>query len=255
VIPFPFDMTGKTVVITGSTKGIGLAVAKGFHACGARTVISSNAQPDVDETLAGLRRDGIEVEGLVCDLWNPESARGFAERVHAEIGAVDTLVAHGGGYATSDKISSGTREDFEKTLLTGPVNSWELIRGFLPAMAERGGGSIVVTSSMASVEANISLATYGAAKAALNSIVRNIAAEWGPRNIRANAVAPGIVRTAFSEKFWTDPTFLKKVAERIPLGRIAEPEEIVGAVLLLGSKAGSYISGITLLVDGGRRIV
>jgi NAD(P)-dependent dehydrogenase (short-subunit alcohol dehydrogenase family) len=141
VIPFPFDMTGKTVVITGSTKGIGLEVARGFHACGARTVISSDMQDDVDAALAGLRREGIELEGLVCDLWNPESVRGFAERVHAEIGAVDTLVAHGGGYAKPDGISSGTREDFEKTLLTGPVNSWELIRGFLPAMAERGGGA------------------------------------------------------------------------------------------------------------------
>jgi NAD(P)-dependent dehydrogenase (short-subunit alcohol dehydrogenase family) len=254
-IPSLFDMTGKTVVITGSTKGIGLEIAKGFRACGARTVISSNLQDDIDAALESLRREGLDVEGAVCDLRDTESVRTFAERIQAQLGAVDTLVAHGGGFAGDDNIATATRENFEKTLLTGPVNSWELIRGFLPGMAERGGGSVVVTSSMASIEANVSLATYGDAKAALNSIVRNIAAEWGPKNVRANAIAPGIVRTAFSSEYWRNPVFMQRVAERIPLGRIAEPEEIVGAVLLLGSTAGSYISGVTLMIDGGRHVV
>ncbi|SHH29585.1 SDR family NAD(P)-dependent oxidoreductase [Streptomyces sp. 3214.6] len=249
-----FDMRDKTVLITGSTQGMGLAIARGFHAVGARTVISSNLQTDVDRAVAELKADGVDVEGIVCDLWDAESIATLAERAESQFGPVDTLIAHGGGFMTGGPLTEVSRADFEKILLTGPMNTLDLVRGFLPRMAENGGGSIVVTSSVAAFQANPFLGAYGAAKATLNSLVRSIATEWGPMNIRANAIAPGIVRTAFSQPIWGSRDGEQALASKIPLGRIAEPEEIVGAMLLLGSPAGSYITGTTLVIDGGRSI-
>jgi NAD(P)-dependent dehydrogenase (short-subunit alcohol dehydrogenase family) len=122
-------------------------------------------------------------------------------------------------------------------------------------MASNGDGSIVVTSSMASIEANPLLGAYGAAKAAPNSVVRNIAAERGPHNIRANTIAPGIVRTGFSQALWQDGENEGRLSAKIPLGRIAEPDEVVGAAPLFGTPAGAYISGTTLMIDGGRQVI
>jgi NAD(P)-dependent dehydrogenase (short-subunit alcohol dehydrogenase family) len=251
----PFDMTGRTVLVTGSTAGMGLAMAKGFFKCGARVVISSNDAEDVASTLSGAREAGMNMGGIVCDLYDLDSVASLATRASERFGTINTLVAHGGGWVTGGSVADTSAADFEKMLISGPVHALELIRHFLPLMAAAQGGSVVVTTSMASVEANTALGGYGAAKAALNSIVRNIAAEWGPRGIRANAIAPGIVRTAFSESIWGSEGAEETVAARIPLGRIAEPEDVVGAALLLGSPAGSYISGTTLLIDGGRHVI
>lgn len=142
-----------------------------------------------------------------------------------------------------------TEDELERVFETSVINNLVLIEGFLPIMAAQGGGSIVVTSSIAAVRANRKLAAYGAGKAALNSLVRNIAAEWGAQGMRANAVAPATVRTRFSEVLWSDP------GRERDAGRIADPQEVVGAVLLFASDAGSYISGQTLLVDGARSIL
>ncbi|MGV9853462.1 SDR family NAD(P)-dependent oxidoreductase [Streptomyces sp. NPDC003442] len=249
-----FDLTGHTVLITGSTAGMGLAIARGYAAFGARTIISSNEQDDVDRALALLKEDGVAAEGIVCNLWEAESAASLAQRATEQFGTVDIVIAHGGGFVTTGPIADVSREDFEKILITGFVNGWDLIRGFLPGMAEAGGGSVVVTSSIAAQEASPMLGAYGTAKAALNGLVRSIAAEWGQKNVRANAIAPAMVRTSFSQQIWDDPDQERAIVAKLPIGRLAEPEDVVGAALLLGSPAGSYITGQVLLVDGGRSI-
>ncbi|WP_393086125.1 SDR family NAD(P)-dependent oxidoreductase [Streptomyces sp. LN704] len=253
----PFDMRGRTALVTGSTAGIGLAVAKGLHGLGARVVLSSNGEADIKEVIDALAADGIEdeVEGIVCDLNDPDSVRTLAERAHARFGRIDTLIAHAGGYTHVGPLIDTSEEDVERTFRTSVFHNLILIEGFLPLMAAQGGGSVVVTSSIASLRASTSLAVYGAAKAALNSLVRSIAAEWGDRGVRANAVAPGTVRTRFSQALWSDPERERAAGANTALGRIAEPEDIVGAVLLFASDAGSYISGQTLLVDAGRSIL
>jgi len=250
----PFEMQGKTVLVTGSTAGMGLEIAKGFHAVGARAILSSNCRDDIDTARQTLAADGIDVDGIVCDLFDADSARTLAERAIDEFGPIDAVVAHAGGFTPVGPLAETSESDVEKVFRTSVLHNLLVIEGFLPRMAEQGGGSIVVTSSIASIQANRVLSVYGAAKAALNSLVRSIAAEWGPRGIRANAVAPATVRTKFSEALWSDSDRERSAADLTALGRIAEPHEVVGAVLLFASDAGSYISGQTLLVDGARSV-
>lgn len=250
----PFEMRGKTVLVTGSTAGMGLEIVKGFHAVGARAILSSNDADDVAAARRALAAEGIEVDGIVCDLFDAESARTLAERAIDTFGPIHVLVAHAGGFTPVAPLAETSEADVETVFRTSFLHNLLLIEGFLPSMADQGGGSIVVTSSIASIQANRVLSVYGAAKAALNSVVRNIAVEWGRRGIRANAVAPATVRTRFSEALWSDSDRERSAADLTALGRIAEPHEVVGAVLLFASDAGSYISGQTLLVDGARSV-
>jgi NAD(P)-dependent dehydrogenase (short-subunit alcohol dehydrogenase family) len=249
-----FGLSGKRAVITGATSGMGLAIARAFAQHGADTIISSFDAGDVRETVAVLASDGLEVSGTVCDLSSPEGVRSFPATITDEFGPIDILIAHATPFAPTGPIERTTRDELDR-LFNGVLNNFELMRGFLPLMSENGGGSIVTTSSIASVRASISLGAYGAGKAATDGFVRSIAAEWGSRGIRINSIAPSIVRTPFSVSVWDDDERSKTAADKTALGRIAEPEEVVGAVLLFASPAGSYITGQTLLIDGGRSIL
>lgn len=249
-----FELRGKRAVITGATSGMGLAIARAFAQHGAETIISSFDAGDVSNTVAALDSDGIEVSGTVCDLSSPENVRSFPAAVTDEFGPIDILIAHATAFAPMGPIEQTTRDELDR-LFNGVLNNFELMRGFLPLMSENGGGSIVTTSSIASVRASLSLGAYGAGKAATDGFVRSIAAEWGRRGIRINSIAPSIVRTPFSASVWDDDERSKTAADKTALGRIAEPEEVVGAVLLFASPAGSYITGQTLVIDGGRSIL
>lgn len=251
----PFDMTGQTALVTGSTAGMGLEIARGLVQSGARTVISSNDGADLEAAHARLRSEGVDVGGIVCDISDAASARSLAERAFEQFGAIHSLIVHAGGFTPTGPLAEAGRHDVERAFSTTVFNNLELVQNFLPRMAGAGGGSIVVTSSIAPVQASLILGVYGAAKAALNSLVRNIAAEWGDRGVRANLMAPATVRTRFSEILWSDPRREAAVSRKTALGRIAEPDEVVGAVLLFASPAGSYITGQTLLIDGGRSVL
>lgn len=250
----PFELRGKRAVITGATSGMGLAIARAFALHGADTIISSFDAGDVRSTVETLASDGIEVSGTICDLSSSDNVRSFPAAVTDEFGPIDILIAHATPFAPMGPIEQTTREELDR-LFSGVLNNFELMRGFLPMMSNNGGGSIVTTSSIASVRASISLGAYGAGKAATDAFVRSIAAEWGSRGIRINSIAPSIVRTPFAAPVWDDDERGAAAAGKTALGRIAEPEEVVGAVLLFASPAGSYITGQTLVIDGGRSIL
>jgi dehydrogenase/reductase SDR family protein 4 len=249
-----FNLSGKVVALTGSTAGMGLAIAKGLAQCGASIVVSSHLQEETEETAQKLLAEGYDAKGVKCDVMNSGDVASFGKRATEAFGKVDTLFCLAAGPAPLGSLYDLTPEALSEMLTTTVVTNLALIRQFLPGMAERRDGSIVVMSSIASMRANPALSGYGAAKAALNGIVRSIATEWGAFNIRANALAPSVVRTNFSKEIWSDPEREKMMLAKIPARRIADPEDIVGAAILLASPAGSYISGQVLLIDGARSI-
>ncbi|SFU00321.1 SDR family NAD(P)-dependent oxidoreductase [Paraburkholderia aspalathi] len=250
-----FDLSGRVAVLTGSTSGMGLAIARGFAQCGAKVVVSSNIQTDTDRAAQLLRDEGFEAKGVRCDVTNVEDINSFCDTSRRAFGRVDIVVCQAAGPAPVGAIADIHVDELDAWLLTTIRNNLILIRQFLPEMKEQRYGSVLVMSSIASLRASAALGAYGAAKAAMNSVVRSIAAEWGQWNIRANALAPSMVRTGFSQAFWTNPDSEKAIAAKSPANRLAEPEDIVGAAILLASPAGSYISGQTLLIDGGRSII
>lgn len=250
-----FDLIGKVAVVTGSTSGIGLAIARGLAQCGAKVIVSSHIQSDTDAATSLLAGEGFEVKGICCDITDLDSVKCFAEKSKCAFDHVDIVVCHAAGQIPVGPIADTDVDQLDSLLLTTVRNNLVLIRQFLPEMAERRYGSILMTSSIASEFASPYLGAYGAAKAALNGVVRSIAAEWGQWNIRANALAPSMVRTAFSQIMLNTPEAERAMAAKSPSNRIAEPDDIVGAAILLASPAGSYISGQTLLIDGGRSII
>jgi NAD(P)-dependent dehydrogenase (short-subunit alcohol dehydrogenase family) len=249
-----FDMTGKVAALTGSTSGIGLAIARGYAQCGAAVIVSSHDQDDTAATVALLRGEGFTVEGVKCDITAAGDVASFHDRCLQAFGRVDALTCLAAAPPPQGPIGAATIEEMDSAL--GTVrNNLLLIQKFLPGMAEQRYGSIVLMSSIASIRANPVLGLYGAAKAALNGIVRGIGSEWGAHNVRANAIAPSVVRTPFSAPLWDTPEMERKFAAKSPANRIADADDIVGAAILLSSPAGAYINGQTLLIDGGRSII
>lgn len=249
-----FDLRGKTAVLTGATAGMGRALAVALLKHGARVVISSHSEEEMKQAVEELKQFGI-VTGVKCDVTDADDLGFFAERVYGQIERVDSLYCFAAAKPPSGPIDSLNVEEFLSLLQHTVVGTFSLIRSFLPKMVERRDGSIVVMSSIASIRANSILGGYGASKAALNSIVRSIAAEYGQYNIRANAIAPSIVKTEFSKAIWENPELEKMMLAKIPVRRLADVEDIVGPALLLGSPAGRYINGQVILIDGGRSII
>jgi NAD(P)-dependent dehydrogenase (short-subunit alcohol dehydrogenase family) len=249
-----FDLSGKVAALTGSTAGMGFAIARGLAQCGAKIVVSSNVQEDTDQAAHALSKEGFDVAGVRCDITDRRDIGQFGAQAKRAFGKVDILFCVAVGPVPVGPVQKIDQDAFDNLLISTVSNNLALARQFLPEMAERRYGSIVMMSSIASQRASTILGGYGAAKAALNGIVRSIAVEWGASNVRANAIAPSFVRTAFSKDFWGDPELEKALIARTPAGRIAEAEEVVGAAILLASPAGAYISGQVLLIDGARSV-
>jgi dehydrogenase/reductase SDR family protein 4 len=249
-----FDLSGKVAVLTGSTAGMGLAIAKGLAQCGAKIVVSSNVQADTDEAAHKLVSEGYDAKGVACDIMKESDIARFGSEAIRAYGRADILFCVAAGPAPIGPITELELAALDTMLISTVSSNLALMRQFIPAMADRRDGSIVVMSSIASIRANPILGGYGAAKAALNGLVRSVAVEWGASNIRVNALAPSIVRTGFSKDVWSDPEREKMILSKIPAKRIADADEVVGAAILLASPAGSYISGQVLLIDGARSV-
>lgn len=249
-----FDLSGKVAAITGSTSGMGLEIARGLAEAGAKVVLSSNDAADTACASSALAREGYDIAGVPCDITDADDAASFFDRSTAAFGAADILICLAAGPAPMGALAGVTRTELD-LLFSVVTNNLLLVQRFLPSMMERRYGSIMFMSSIASIRSNPMLGAYGAGKAALNSLIRNIAIEWGAHNVRANAIAPAVVRTAFSKSLWADAETEAKFAAKSPANRIAEPADIVGTAILLASPAGAYINGQTIVIDGGRSIV
>lgn len=249
-----FDLTGKVALITGSTKGIGLAIATRMAEAGAKVVVSSRNQDACDEVVAGIRAKGGEALAVACNINYKEQLQNLVSTTEKHYGAINILVINAAlnpFYGASQDIPD---EAFDKIMNANIGSAHRLCQLALPGMAVNGGGAAIIVSSIAGIKGSSVLGAYGISKAADMQMARNLAVEWGPKNIRVNCIAPGLIRTDFARALWENPETYEATVSKYPLRRIGEPDEIAGAAIFLGSDAGSFTTGQTIVIDGGGTI-
>lgn len=246
-------LEGKVAVVTGASRGIGEAIARTFAAHGARVVVSSRKLETCEQVAAAITQAGGEALAVAAHTGKPEDVRALVARAVERFGQVDVLVnnaatnPHFGPMVTVDQ--GAWRKTFEVNL----EGYFEATRAVVEHLVARNAktGSIVNVASIQGLAGAIAQGVYGATKAAVISMTRTLAVELGPSNIRVNALAPGLVRTRFAQAITSNEDMTAHYVQRAPLGRYAEPEEIAPAALFLASDAASYVTGHTLVVDGG----
>ena len=251
-----FDLTGRVAVVTGATKGIGLGVAQQLVGHGAKVVISSRNQALCDEVAADLNAGagGVVAKGVACDIDKLEDIERLAQASREAFGGVDILVCNAAALAFIGPAGSTPPAVFERLLATNIHHNFRLCEALRGDIAKRG-GSIILIGSMAGHTASANLLGYAVAKAGVAHLARCLADEMAAEGIRVNCVAPGLIRSFSSQPLWRNEQMLKASERGIPLQRIGEPEDVAGAVIFLASRAGSYVTGETILVDGGRTML
>ena len=246
-----FDLSGKVAVVTGSSRGIGRAIAERLAEHGAKVVVSSRKTEACEPVAAGIRARGGEAMVIPCHIAHKEALQALADRTVAAWGGIDVLVCNAAVNPYLGPAAGASDEVYERVMGANVRSNFWLCNMVLPGMAARGGGSVIIISSIGGLRGSAQLGLYAISKAADMQLARNICVEWGPRNIRANAIAPGLVRTDFARALWEDPALYRKRTKDTPLQRIGEPDEIAGAAVFLASAAGSFMTGQTLVIDGG----
>ncbi len=248
-----FDLTGKVAVITGSSRGIGRAIAEEYAAQGAKVVISSRNQDACDQVADALNARHGEGTAFACaaSISSKDALQHLIEATLRKFGRIDVLVCNAASnpyYGSMDGISDDQfRKIFDNNVLS---NHW-LIQLVLPQMRARKDGAIVIISSIGGLTGSEVIGAYNVSKAADFQLVRNYALELGRDNIRVNAIAPGLVRTDFARALWEDEAQERGAAAETPMRRIGEPRDIAGAAVYFGSAAASWTTGQALVVDGG----
>ena len=249
-----FDLTGKVALITGSTKGIGRAIAQRMAEAGARVVISSRNQDACEAVAAQICASGGQAVAIACNINYREQLQHLVEESVRQLGQIDVLVCNAALNPWYGPSRDMPDEAFDKIMNANVGSAHRLCQRVIPAMAARGGGEVIIVSSIAGIQGTAMLGAYGISKAADMALARNLAVEWGPHNVRVNCIAPGLVRTDFARALWENPETYAATVARYPLRRIGEPDEIAGAAIFLASAAGSFITGQTLVIDGGGTI-
>ena len=247
----PFDLSGQVAVITGSSRGIGRAAAEVIASLGAKVVVSSRKADACKTVVAAIRDAGGEAMAIACNISRKEEVAALIEGTMRQWGRIDTLVCNAAVNPYFGPLAQIPDEAFEKIMNSNVKSNLWLCNLALPLMVERGGGNAIIIASVGGLRGSTMLGAYGISKAADFQLARSLALEWGPKNIRINCIAPGLVKTDFARALWEDQARLKSLLETTPLRRIGEPDDIGGVVAFLASDAGSYVTGQTIHVDGG----
>ena len=246
-----FDLSDRTALVTGSTKGIGRAIAGALAEAGARVVVSSRTQADCDRVAQEIAEAGGVATGIAANISKDDALEALVDGAEAAFGPVDVLVCNAAANPYYGAFLDTPDEAFDKTIRTNVRANMRLARRVVPGMQARRDGVIVVISSIAAFKGSDNLGMYAMTKAADAQLVRNLAVAYGPCNIRANGIAPALVRTDFARALWEDEARAARVAETYALKRLGEPDDIAGAAVFLASRAGAWMTGQTLIIDGG----
>lgn len=249
-----FSLAGKVALVTGATRGIGLAIAREYARAGAHLLISSESAMDCQRVVTELADAGLLASALPADLSDPEAVETLAAAVLARFGRLDVLVCNAGVAPHMGPLASASAAQWDLTMTVNLRSAVWLTNALLPGIAAHGGGSVVLMASIAGVRGNRGLGLYGLSKAALAQLARNLAVEWGPANIRVNAISPGVIQTEFARPLTDAPDVLQRRLALTPLRRVGQPAEVAALALLLAAPGGAFISGQNLIVDGGTTI-
>jgi len=248
-----FSLKGKNALITGASRGIGRVLALGMAQAGADVAIASRKLPDLEKVAEEIRKTGRKCIAIPAHVGRIEEINNLVKRVVDEFGKIDILVNNAATNPTMVPAIEVDDRAWDSIMNLNLKGLFFLSQAVAKIMKEKGGGKIINIASIAGISPDI-LPVYSISKAGVIMATKVMAQQWAQYNIRANVVAPGMTKTGFSQPLWGNPDILKAVTSRNPMGRIADPEEMVGAVIYLASDASSYVTGQVLAVDGGSTI-
>ena len=250
-----FELDGKVALITGSSKGIGLALAEVLAEYGAKVVVSSRSQDSVDEVAKNLRAKGHTVMAQACHVGDSEQRKILVTKTIETYGGIDILINNAAINPVFKGLESMSEEIYDKMMNVNLKAAFDLSNLSFPYLKDSKGSSIINIASVEGLKPSFGLGLYGVTKAALIMLTQVQAKEWGKYGIRSNAICPGLIQTKFSSALWQNETIMKQVVKELPAGRMAQPQELTGLAVYLASDAGSYSTGGTYTVDGGHMIV
>ncbi len=248
-----FNLDGKVAVVTGASRGIGEAIAWRMAEHGAKVVVSSRKVEACQEVVDKINKEfgaGTSI-AIGCNISYKEQLQGLVDQANEAFGKIDIMVCNAAVNPFFGKSQDIPDDAFDKIMNCNVKSNHWLSQMVAPQMAERGDGVFIIISSIGGLHGSASLGAYGISKAADFQVARNIAVEYGGNNVRANCIAPGLIKTYFAKALWDDETILKGATQRSPLKRIGTPDEIAGAAVFLASEAGAFMTGQQLVIDGG----
>lgn len=248
-----FSLTGKVALITGSSRGIGRAIAERMAEQGARVVISSRKQDACDAAAAEInqRYGAGRAIAIAANISSKEGLTELVQRTQQEWGSIDILVCNAASNPYYGPMAGISDEQFRKIFDNNVLSNHWLISLVSPDMVKRKAGAIIIVSSIGGLHGSSIIGAYNVSKAADFQLARNMAVELGPHNVRVNCIAPGLIQTDFARALWDNPDTLAQATSTTPLGRIGQPDEIAGAAVFLASDAGSFMTGQAMVIDGG----